>query len=982
VVRLDPAQAPRPVLSRLARLELWVPLAYAALSAAWIVLSDAILAAAAPSAGQQAIWSILKGLGFVAVTAALLHAGLRWALGRERRAHDRVASSEALLRAVTDAIPDPVFLKDRQGRWLFANPTVLAVIGKSAEEVLGRTDREIYPDPAVGTALMEIDRRIMESGVGQVVEETIQTPAGYRLFLSTKAPYRDPEGRVVGIIGSGRDITDRKRAEDALREQVALRDQLRESEGLYRSLFTLAPSAVVLLDERERILTFNQQAHRYLGYTAEEFAALRISDIEAGEARPEDVAGRLRRIAESGGEEFEALYRTRSGDLREVRVRSRPVEIGGRQRFLAVWQDLTEGRRMSSELRYQQDLNQSVARNAAESIFVTDELGRVVYANREAEATFGFALQELEGKILHDVIHRHAGSADAASECPMARMQREGLTFRGQEDSFVRRDGQAVSVSFSVGPLALGGGHAGSVLIVRDVTRLRRAEEALRRSEERFRALIERSTDMILVLDSDARFVFWSPSATEALGWAADDVLGRSPWELGLVHPDDRATAEELVGALLSGARAIAQITARARHRDGSWRLVESVGRNMLGDPAVKGVVVNARDVTEQRRLAEQFQQAQKLESVGRLAGGIAHDFNNLLTVILSCGEALRSDLGAGSPASPEDVEEIQAAAERARDLTRQLLAFARKQVIAPLALDLGDLVRGAEKLLRRLLGEDVELVIQAPPGLWPVRCDPGQIEQVLLNLAVNARDAMPGGGRLTIETANAEDPGGSGPGAGPRGERVQLTVRDTGAGMSPEVQAHLFEPFFTTKARGLGTGLGLATVYGIVEQSGGHIQVESEPGRGATFRILFPRTQEAVAAAAPAPARAARGTETVLVVEDDPMVRGVTVRALRSGGYRVLVAESGRQALDLAAGEPGDLHLLVADVVMPGASGREVAEELGRRRPGLRVLYVSGYTQDAIAQRGVLDSGIEFLPKPFTASQLLERVRAVLDAP
>jgi nitrogen-specific signal transduction histidine kinase/CheY-like chemotaxis protein len=408
------------------------------------------------------------------------------------------------------------------------------------------------------------------------------------------------------------------------------------------------------------------------------------------------------------------------------------------------------------------------------------------------------------------------------------------------------------------------------------------------------------------------------------------------------------------------------------------------VARNLLHDPDVRGIVVNRRDVTEQQRLEDQFRQGQKLESVGRLAGGIAHDFNNLLTVILSCAEVLKREAELTSTAALEDIEDIRTAGKRAAELTRQLLAFARKQVIAPVPLDLNELVHGTEKLFRRVLGEDIELVTTLQPALWPVRCDPGQTEQVILNLAVNARDAMPCGGKLTIETSNLDvDAAHPATLTGvPPGPYVRLAVHDTGAGMSAEVKARVFEPFFTTKPVGKGTGLGLATVYGIVSQSGGFILVESEPGGGATFELLFPRIDEdAHALEARAPEISSTGTETILVVEDDPQVREVTVRSLRSGGYAVLSASSGRQALDVAAGEPGSLHLLLTDVVMPGLDARAVADELCRRHPGLRVLYVSGHAQEVIVSRGVLDPGIAFLPKPFTAASLLARVRTVLDA-
>jgi nitrogen-specific signal transduction histidine kinase len=399
--------------------------------------------------------------------------------------------------------------------------------------------------------------------------------------------------------------------------------------------------------------------------------------------------------------------------------------------------------------------------------------------------------------------------------------------------------------------------------------------------------------------------------------------------------------------------------------------------------PAVRGLIINARDVTEQRRLQEDLAQAQKLESIGQLAGGVAHDFNNLLVSILGNAEFLETALGPGHPSLPE-VHDIRFAGQRARELTSQLLAVARRQIIAPRIVDLNDVVRDAEKLLRRVIGEDVAIEVRLAPGLWPTRADVGQLQQVLINLAVNARDAMPKGGRLTIETGNFEVPAarGSRPGALPD-RQVLLRVSDTGEGMSEDVQRHVFEPFFTTKAPGKGTGLGLATVYGVVTQSGGQISFRSKAGAGTTFEILLPLAEGTVSPVPLEPARAPRrGTETILVVEDDAVAREVTVRALREAGYRVLVAVDARQAVTVFDDADGPVDLLLTDVVMPGGSGKEVAEVLRRVQPSLRVLYVSGYTQDAIVHQGILDSGVAFLPKPFTPSGLLAKIGEVFDGP
>jgi signal transduction histidine kinase len=389
------------------------------------------------------------------------------------------------------------------------------------------------------------------------------------------------------------------------------------------------------------------------------------------------------------------------------------------------------------------------------------------------------------------------------------------------------------------------------------------------------------------------------------------------------------------------------------------------------------------RAATQQRRLEEQLIQSQKMEGIGRLAGGVAHDFNNLLTAILGYAELMESQLEDEGLRS--ELREIRLAGERAAALTRQLLAFSRRQVLQPRTLDLNALVSDVEKMLARLIGEDVALVTRLEPALGSVRADPGQLEQVIMNLAVNARDAMPKGGTLTFETANAvleADFVSVHPGALP-GAHVVLTVTDTGTGMTDEVRSHAFEPFFTTKEKGKGTGLGLATAYGIVKQSGGYITVESEAGRGTTFRIYLPRVE----GAAVAPGRATSsslspvGTETILLVEDEAGVRRLSLTVLETQGYVVLEAASGDIALQVARAETGPIHLVVTDVVMPGMSGRELWDRLRALRPDSRVLFMSGYTDDAIARHGVLEPGIAFLQKPFTPFSLAQKVRELLDA-
>jgi nitrogen-specific signal transduction histidine kinase/CheY-like chemotaxis protein len=392
------------------------------------------------------------------------------------------------------------------------------------------------------------------------------------------------------------------------------------------------------------------------------------------------------------------------------------------------------------------------------------------------------------------------------------------------------------------------------------------------------------------------------------------------------------------------------------------------------------------RDITQRRQLEEQLRQAQKIEAVGRLAGGVAHDFNNLLNVIIGYGQMVFRRLPDGP--EREKTKAILQAADRAAGLTRQLLAFSRKQVLEPKVLDLNAVVGGMDEMLRRLIGEDIELHTQLAPDLGRTKADPGQIEQVLMNLVVNARDAMPRGGRLTLETANAEmdetyirDHLGARP-----GRYVMLAVCDNGLGMDPETQKHIFEPFFTTKEKGKGTGLGLATVYGIVKQSEGYIWVESAPGEGTTVKVYLPWVEAEPAAEElrrPAvPEELPRATETVLLVEDEDMVRRMTREVLEGAGYRVLEASSGFEALRVSAGHNGSLDLLLTDVVMPGMSGRELSERLAPVRPAMKVLYMSGHTDDAIFHHGVTQAGTGFLQKPFTPDALERRVRELLGNP
>jgi two-component system, cell cycle sensor histidine kinase and response regulator CckA len=464
-------------------------------------------------------------------------------------------------------------------------------------------------------------------------------------------------------------------------------------------------------------------------------------------------------------------------------------------------------------------------------------------------------------------------------------------------------------------------------------------------------------------------------------GKPADATLGSF---LELVHPSDRSSVEQgLWRAAETGQRC--ELDFRVLDPDGHTRWLSMRGQRAHEDGrSGQRLVGLVMDMTERRRLEEQLLQSQKLEAIGRLAGGVAHDFNNLLTGIMGYANFALKSLPENH-ASRTDIMEIERAGTRAAALTGQLLAYARRQLIAPKIVSLNELVTNMESLLRRLIGEDVDLETRCASRLWPAQIDPGQFEQVIINLAVNARDAMPRGGRLTIETSNCtlDDTYVSQHPEVVPGEYVMLAVADTGTGMDSATQVRIFEPFFTTKEQGKGTGLGLAVCYGIVRQANGHLWVYSERGRGTTFKVLLPRAlqdQEAAASPKQVEQLSSAGSETVLIVEDEPVVRRLTVRALTERGYHVLEAGDGESALAVAREHNGDLHLLVTDVVMPGMNGKELADRLTAERPDLRVLYISGYAEHAVVRQGVLVEGIAFLSKPFDLSELARTVREVLD--
>jgi hypothetical protein len=588
----------------------------------------------------------------------------------------------------------------------------------------------------------------------------------------------------------------------------------------------------------------------------------------------------------------------------------------------------------------------------------------------------GWGFKEARGVPLREVFHVVHEQTGAEIYGPIETVLREGRRVElANHTVLISKDGQRIPLEDNGAPILRDGRTLGAVLVFRDATERRRAQREVQRSERRYRLLFERNPEPLWVYDRETL-------AFLAVDHAAEQQYGYSEEEFLRMTLKDIRPPEEIPSLMEDVQR---HSTA---HQDGPWRHRKRDGTLISVEITVhplryegrNACLVLARDVTERKKLEEQYQQSQRLESVGRLAGGVAHDFNNLLTVINSYAAMILADLPE-TPALRHRAEEIAAAGGRAAELTEQLLAFSRKQVIQPAITDLNRVIASFENILRRLIGEDVELAVKPASGLSNISADAGQLRQMIMNLAVNARDAMPEGGSLIIETGNVfldEAYSESHREVRP-GPHVMLAVSDTGTGMTPEVQQRIFEPFFTTKPAGSGTGLGLALVHGIVRQGGGWIWVYSEPGVGTTFKIYFPATPETPAAPLEIPEKTeTRGHETILVVEDQSEVRNLAVMVLERYGYRVLSACGGQEAIALASQFDGEIHLLLTDVVMPGMDGHTLAQHLTEIR-SLRVLFMSGYTENAVAHRGILDAGLHYLQKPFTPDSLAQKIRAVL---
>ena len=748
---------------------------------------------------------------------------------------------------------------------------------------------------------------------------------------------------------------------------------MRQTAEALKTLVQASPLAIIVVDRSLNVRRWNPAAERLLGWSEAELLSKPLPTIP--EPRREAFRAMLEKILQGGTPEPHTTQRMRKdGCLVDVitstaLLRDASGEITG---FMSVLTDITERKRAEEALQESEARFRTLIEKAPVAIGIGRD-GLNIYANQKYLDMFGFeSASELAGRPIaghwapeyQALINERAQQRSRGIEVP------ESYEAVGQ-----RRDGSQLPVQINTTIVNLPDGPATLAFLI-DIAEQKRAQEAL----VRLRQAVEASGEVVFITDPESIFTFVNPEFTRLYGYTEAEVVGKVTPRILSSDTQPAKKYAEFQKTLVAKRVARGQVVMKAK--DGRLLTIHSSVSPILDEAGnITGFLAIQRDITERKRLEEQFLQAQKMEAVGRLAAGVAHDFNNLLTIINGHSGLMLRRLSSENPAW-DSFAEIKDAGERAAGLTRQLLAFSRQEVRTSSVLNLNTLVTDSIKMLRRLIGEDIELVFDPVPGLGMVCADAGQIEQILMNLAVNSRDAMPKGGRLTIETSNfeADEASGAAHYSVQPGAYVMLTVSDTGCGMDAETQSRIFEPFFTTKGQGKGTGLGLATVYGIIKQNGGYIWVSSEVGKGTTFRIFLPVVESVPEAAEVRGARTG-GSETVLLVEDEVKLRSLVRRVLETEGYLVLEALDCMEALLIASRHKGHIHMLLTDVVMPVMSGRELAERLAKRRPEMKILYMSGYTDDRIFRHGVLESGVAFLQKPFAPESLAHKVREVLDA-
>ncbi len=884
---------------------------------------------------------------------------------------------------------DIILMFDQDLKILEANERALSSYGYSREELIGMNIRNLIPRELQSTLDAQIKRVEMENGL--IYETVHQRRDGTTFPVEISSRLIEVQGRKVyqSII---RDISERKHSENLLRDSQA------ELSAIVENI----PVILMILDKERRVREVNGMAAKFARRSAEEMMGLRGGEALRCLHSLDDPKGcgfglfcetcTVRNTVLETFNTGKSHHRLEAklpfnlnGQSEEIHflLSTVPLTISNEPMVLVCIEDITPLKRAEEALRSEKTWSELIVSSAPNIIVGLGEGSKILIFNNFAEKLTGYKAEEVIGKSWIEIFIPEKMRGQLYNVWD--EIVKNKLIEHHFENPILTKYGEEKIISWSNTVLTSEGQFRMVLSIGEDITERKQVEQALRASEEQYRMVVDNAGDGIIIAQNGS-ILFTNRRATEIMGFTQEEFLNKPFIEF--IHPEDRQMVLDYHLRRLVGEKLPEVYQFRVIDKVGNvkWVEINVVLITYQGKPATLNFI---RDLTERKRmegemasLQSQLQQAQKMEAIGKLAGGVAHDFNNLLSVIKGTCQLSLLDLREGDPLYG-NLKEIERASDRAADLTRQLLAFSRKQIMEMRVLDLNDVIKGFEKMLKRIIGEDIELVTYLSEGLGRVKVDQAQMEQAIINIVVNARDAMPKGGRLTIETANVEldeEYARRHIGVKP-GSYVMVAISDTGVGMTPEVKDRIFEPFFTTKEMGMGTGLGLSTVYGIVKQSGGNIWVYSEPGRGATFKIYLPRVDEEVEEVRREVYQEIPfGSETVLVVEDEETVRKLAVRLLKRQGYRVLEAPDGGQAFILCERYTEPIHLILSDVVMPGISGRELVERLQRIHPEAKALYMSGYTDNVILHHGILEEGLNFIQKPFTLESLARKVREVLD--